>query len=91
MFSKTSRYHSLGEHTHVGHDGRKIVYKARRIVPRTPAGGRATIGQSDRLDLMAGRILKDPLKFWRLCDANEELDPFELEARSGRSLNVPAS
>ena len=91
MFSKTSRYAPFGERTHVAPDGRKIVYKARRFILETPVGGRATLGQSDRLDLMAGRILKDPLKFWRLCDANDELNPFELEARSGRSLKVPAS
>ena len=90
MFSKTSRYGPLAELTHHAADGRHIVYKARRLIPRTAAGGRVTIGQSERLDLLASRIFKDPLKFWRLCDANEELNPFELEARSGRSLKVPA-
>ncbi len=91
MFSKTSRYYSLRELTHRAPDGRDIVYKERRMIPRTPSSRRATVGQSDRLDLLAGRVLKDPLKFWRLCDANEELDPFELEARSGRSLKIPSS
>ena len=91
MFSKTSRYFPLGELTHRAPDGRDIVYKERRLVPPTPAGGRVTIGQSGRLDLLAGRIFKDPQKFWRLCDANEELNPFELQARSGRSLKVPSS
>ncbi len=91
MFSKTSRYFPLHELTYRAPDGREIAYKERRLIPRTPSSRRETLGQSDRLDLLASRILKDPLKFWRLCDANEELNPFELEARQGRSVNIPSS
>ena len=90
MFTKSSRYYPLAELTYSAEDGREIVYKERRLVPRTPASGEVTIGQSDRLDLIAGRVLGDPLQFWRLCDANGELDPFELEAATGRAIKVPA-
>lgn len=91
MFTKSSRYYSLNELTYRSPDGREVVYKARRLVPHRPASGQMTLGQSDRLDLMAARVLGDPLQFWRLCDANEELDPFELEAQTGRAIKIPAS
>ncbi len=91
MFSKTSRYFPLRELTHRAPDGREIIYKERRMIPPTPSSRDVTLPQSGRLDLLAQRILKDPLKFWRLCDANEELNPFELESRSGRSVKVPST
>jgi len=90
MFSKSSRYYALRDLTYRAPDGRKIVYKERRLVPKSPAGSEMTLAQSDRLDLMAGRVLGDPSQFWRLCDANEELDPFELEAAAGRAVKIPA-
>ena len=91
MFSKSSRYHHLGELTYRTPEGREMVYKERRLVPRPSASDQMTMAQSDRLDLMAARVLGDPLKFWRLCDANEELDPFELEANTGRAIKIPSS
>jgi phage tail protein X len=34
--------------------------------------------QGDRLDLIAYRTLGDPEQFWRICDANNILDPSDL-------------
>ena len=89
MFTKASRYYALPDLTYRTRDGRKIVYKARRLVPRSGAGSEMTLAQSDRLDLMAHRVLGDPAHFWRLCDANEELDPFALEEATGRAIKIP--
>ena len=39
----------------------------------------------DRLDLITARTLGDPEQFWRICDANDALDPDDL-AEPGRRL-----
>jgi nucleoid-associated protein YgaU len=47
-----------------------------------------TVNQGDRLDLIAARALGDPELFWRICDANNAMDPLELTAEPGRRLRV---
>jgi hypothetical protein len=49
-----------------------------RIVPTT----------SDRLDLLAHRYYRDATRFWRICDASSELDPFDVLA-PGDPLPIP--
>jgi hypothetical protein len=48
-----------------------------------------TVTQGDRLDLIAARTIGDPEQFWRVCNANNALDPFDLPAGLGRVLRVP--
>ena len=78
MFSKSSRYYGLDDKTWQAPDGRKLVYKARRLVPRDVpvAVKRAVVGPDERLDLVAARTEGMPELFWRLCDANGTHDPF---------------
>ncbi|MBL8743158.1 MAG: hypothetical protein JNK04_18740 [Myxococcales bacterium] len=47
----------------------------------TPSG-------SERLDHIAHRYYRDPTKFWRIADASDELDPFDVVV-PGRPLPVP--
>lgn len=89
MFDPKSRYFDLPDLTYTAPNGREIVYKERRLVPRTPARLRTTLAQSERLDLVAARTQGDAQLFWRICDANEELDPFRMQAQSGRTLKLP--
>jgi len=92
MFSKTSRYYDLPDHDWVGPDGRRVTYKSRRFLPREREmrlGGTTGVGQSERLDLVAFRILRQPDQFWRLCDANEAMNPFDLTEPSGQVIRVP--
>ena len=91
MFDATSRYAQIEEATLTLPDGRVVAYKRRRLVPPASAHqrlGEVVVGPSDRLDLVTARTLGDPEHFWRLCDANDALDPQELE-RPGRRLIVP--
>ena len=37
----------------------------------------------------AARTLGDPLQFWRVCDANNAMNPPELTEEAGRALRVP--
>ena len=80
-----------------------IRYKRRRFLPRARAcrsSSRSRWSQGDRLDLITARTLGDPEQFWRVCDANDALDPAELtdepagacaspsRSRDGRCLGV---
>lgn len=89
MFSKTSRYHDLPDRTWRGPDGTEVVYRSRRLIPgrHEAAAGRAVVAQSERLDLVAARTLGRAELFWRLCDANLALDPFDVVGN--RTLRVP--
>lgn len=91
MFSKTSRYRDLPQHTWTDPDGREVVYVGRRVLPRRRRDDdeRTAVGPEERLDQVAARVLGRPEAFWRLCDANDVLDPFELSAAAGRVLRVP--
>ena len=45
--------------------------------------------EGDRLDLITARTLGDPEQFWRICDANNTMNPSDLTAETGRVLRVP--
>ena len=45
--------------------------------------------QGERIDLVAYRTLGDPLAYWRICDANNAMDPQELTEEPGFRLRVP--
>jgi nucleoid-associated protein YgaU len=59
-----------------------------RLRSEPPAVLRHTVSSSDRLDLLAYRYLDDPHQYWRIADANPEV---ELEAllEPGRALKIP--
>jgi hypothetical protein len=91
MFEPTSRYATVK--TAVLHDaeGRATAYVRRRFLPQgstLPLIAEVLVVPGDRLDLITARTLGDPEAFWRVCDANDALDPGELE-QPGRRLRVP--
>lgn len=92
MFEPTSRYYSIETAQFTAADGRIVAYKRRRFVPpgkNMPLLVEVSVTEGDRLDLITTRTLGDPEQFWRICDANEVLDPFELVAEPGRNVRVP--
>ena len=87
----TSRYAGLPVLSHTGADGRVVSYFGRRFLPAgssMPLLMGVTVTQGDRLDLIAARTFGDPEQFWRICDANDALDPFDLTATLGRVLRI---
>jgi hypothetical protein len=70
---------------------RSIRYLRRRFIPAS-AGGVTLLNhpvtQADRVDNLAALFFTDPLQFWRLCDANNVLNPDELVEPLGRSIAV---
>lgn len=92
MFESTSRYYSLETGTHETPEGREIVYVRRRFLPCAEdlqTLVEVTVTEGDRLDLLAARTLGDAEQFWRICDANNGMNPSELTAEPGRQLRVP--
>jgi hypothetical protein len=92
MFESTSRYYSLETAVHTMQDGRIVAYKRRRFLPRGEDLDllvEATVTEGDRLDLITGRTLGNPEFFWRICDANDAMNPFDLVAEVNRKLRVP--
>jgi hypothetical protein len=90
-FPPQSRYYGIEIALLSGPGGEQIPYLRRRLLP--PASRFALllehmVRDGERLDQIAARELGDPELFWRLCDANDALDPAELTATVGRRLRI---
>lgn len=91
MFEPKSRYYNLETATYTTPEGKEVAYKRRRFLPR---GEEMTmlvevaVVDGDRLDLIAARALGDAEQFWRVCDANNAMNPAELTEEPGRALRV---
>lgn len=62
-----------------GHGGTQPLLDL-RPTPATVSVLRIVPTASDRLDLLAYRYYRDATRFWRICDASSELDPFDVLA-----------
>ncbi len=93
MFDPSSRYYSLGNAEHAAPNGERLIYKKRRFLPQRaprPADRAVVVRAGERLDAIAARMLGDPLQFWRVADASNAMNPFDL-AEPGRLLEMPAT
>jgi hypothetical protein len=91
MFENNSRYYSLDQASFKTKDGRIVAYKRRRFLPQgenMPLLVEVTVARGDRLDLIAASTLGDPEQFWKVCDACNAMNPFDL-TKPGRVLRVP--
>jgi hypothetical protein len=91
MFEPNSRYYSLATAAYLTPDGYQIAYQRRRFLPRgedLPLLVEVSVADGDRLDLITYRTLGDPEAFWRVADANNTMNPTELE-QPGVRLRVP--
>jgi hypothetical protein len=96
MFDHTSRYYSVETATLELPDGRVLSYVRRRFLPpgrEMPLLAEVGVAPGERIDLVSNRTLGDPLAFWRICDANDAMDPQEMlsEVASdpNRRLRIP--
>ena len=95
LFPATSRYHGIATATLETDGGPEGAYQIlclrRRFVPlaeRFALLHEHTVEAGDRLDNITARYLGDPLQFWRVCDANNAMNPFGLTAEVGRRLRI---
>jgi len=95
MFDPTSRYYNIEVATLAVIDGdglqREIRFVKRRFIP--PSNGTTTlvehtVTQGERLDNITARYLGDPTQFWRVCDANDVLQPNELTDTPGTRIKI---
>lgn len=92
MFEPTSRYAALPRATLTTADGRRVTYVRRRFLPRgepLPLLVEVTVAEGDRLDGITAATLGDPEQYWRVCDANNAMNPRALTTEPGRVLRVP--
>lgn len=92
MFDPASRYFNLETATWLAPDGTELKYKRRRLLPQgreLPLLAEVKVTQDERLDQIAARTLGDPEQFWRVCDANDAMNPQDLVDEPGRVLRVP--
>ena len=54
-----------------------------------PLLGEISVTPDDRLDLITANTLGDPEQFWKICDANNAMNPAELTATSGQVVRIP--
>lgn len=91
LFPPTSRYHPIETTRLVLPDGTEIVFLRRRFLPeanRFALLQEHVVSEGDRLDNITARYLGDPLQFWRVCDANDAMNPPDLTAEVGRRLRI---
>jgi hypothetical protein len=92
VFESNSRYAGLPVLYWQGPDGRAIPYVGRRFCPQggvLPLLVEVTTIQGQRLDQLATQTLGDALQYWRICDANDAMNPAALAGVPGRRLRVP--
>jgi len=92
MFDHTSRYYQIKDAVYETEDGKRVIYKLRRMLPQgseMSALSVVTVLEGDRPDLVTARAVGDPEQFWRICDANDAMDPFQITDRPGRLLKIP--
>jgi hypothetical protein len=79
MFSRISRYRTLPDIVTTDAKGRTLVSKTLRPVAQAPGTFRHILEDADRLDHLAYKYYQQPLKWWRISDANPEfLSPLSL-------------
>lgn len=91
MFSINSRYYSLPILKYNPSTGGEIAYVSRRFLPQTDQFELLvlhTVREAERLDNITAQYLDDPEQFWRICDANGVMSPFELTDRVGRRIRI---
>ena len=91
LFPPSSRYHNIETAALTQTDGTELIYLKRRFLPSTERFSllqEHVVTQGERLDNITARYLGDPLQFWRICDANNAMNPPELTAEIGRRLRI---
>ena len=92
MLEHTSRYYDTKTGTFIMPDGREVTYLRRRFLPQGDEFQIAmeiSIDQGVRLDQITAQTLGDPEQFWRICDANNAMNPADLTDRIGAVLKIP--
>lgn len=91
-FGPESRYYGLPLLTYDAPDGTTPSYVSRRFIPSADQYGQLALYQvrlGDRIDVVAGAQLANPLSYWQICDANVVLEPDDAVAAPGGFIVIP--
>ena len=88
MFTRNSRYYKVATVAAKDPAGREVRAVKTRPLPPTD-GVPVAVVTGDRLDLIAHRRYADGTRFWRIADANTELEANALTTETGRVIRVP--
>ena len=91
QFPQTSRYTGVETTTLDTPDGKTITHLRRRFLPSGDAFTvlqEHVVKEGERLDHIATTYLGDPEQFWRICDANEAMQPNELVSAPGKTIKI---
>ena len=88
MFALTSRYAALPTHDlHTARTAAQISYVSRRFLPQPNQFDSVAASHGHRQATVSTtspqQYLDDPQQFWRICDANDCVSPFDLTAAVG--------
>jgi hypothetical protein len=96
MFDHMSRYYTLATASLTTADGNIVTYISRRFLPQgasLPLMFEVAVTPGDRIDLLSNRVYGIPLAFWRICDANDAMDPLDMLSEAAadptRRLRAP--
>ena len=93
MIERDSRYSTTETAVYETEEGTRVLYLRRRFLPQAmdvpSARDFETLDRRERLDTIAVATIGDPQAYWRVCDANGALNPFELLDETGGRLRVP--
>jgi hypothetical protein len=96
MFDHLSRYYSVETAILALPDGRMVSYVRRRFLPqgeRLALLAEVSVTPTERIDFVSNRTLGDPLAFWRICEANNAMDPQQMlediASDPNRRLRIP--
>ncbi len=74
MFSKLSRYRPLPNAVTVDVGGASAESKTLRLLPAVTGTQQHTVEETDRLDHLAYKYYRQTTRWWRICDANPEIE-----------------
>ncbi len=74
MFSKLSRYRPLPDAVTVDARGASAESKTLRLLPAVTGTQQHTVEETDRLDHLAYKYYRQTTRWWRICDANPEIE-----------------
>jgi hypothetical protein len=90
-FPAASRYFQIETAKWQTPEGKTIVYIRRRFLPPADRFEQIlehAVVQGDRLDNITAHYLGDPEQFWRVCDANNAMQPDELTETIGSKIKI---
>ena len=90
-FPPASRYFEIETTKWRTPEGKTIVHIRRRFLPPAERFQQIlehSVVQGDRLDNITANYLGDPEQFWRVCDANNAMQPDELTEIPGTKIRI---